>query len=628
MTSEPQGLRDPIDCEREDPVLTAALLRALSGYGADTDHRVDADDHAYTDDRTDPDDDGAAFAAGVRARLAGPRPPAAPDGPQLSAGLRRVAALLPPLMLPKGLAQLGAGAGLVGKGAGVAGKGAGLGWTLALPAVTVVALLLSVVQVVSALVAPPSRGPQREDRIQAGRELADWWRARRSSSVVVLVGLGALFWLVPGEVLTLVLLISCLVLCALFARLGAAGLATRREIGDRAGFLLLNFVCWTHMAWTPQMLAPGGLEGSGWVALILGIGGLACLALAHARALWSSRWRWAILVGGGLILALLTQIGQRVGKQQRRPDDLRTWLAAPGPERIHWSLVEDCVGPWRAAGLGPLDLSVLQERVDQGHFKPYEHHHLLQLGLLPDAVRRAGRDPVREQHVFERDGPSFSVGFLGMHLLGALPDGDPDEETRERIAARLVTSLPAPDGLSALEELCLSATLLETLGRPVPDEVFRPVARQALQLNWTTLADGGLGCFAPSPGLLEEARSRGDGEPAGSSAWRSEARPALEAMARWGVPEGIDLLAFERWLARESWAYRSAGLRLPDIQPAILREWLRSLPAWEALQDGRLEDSLLGQAWAWRLVVAAALLTLFAVGATWRAPVEAVVEDA
>ena len=58
----------------------------------------------------------------------------------------------------------------------------------------------------------------------------------------------------PGEATTLLLGVSTLVLCALFARLGASGLASRREIGLRAGGFLLAFWTWGFTLLSPDML--------------------------------------------------------------------------------------------------------------------------------------------------------------------------------------------------------------------------------------------------------------------------------------------------------------------------------------------------------------------------------------
>ncbi|GJM23035.1 MAG: hypothetical protein DHS20C15_29500 [Planctomycetota bacterium] len=611
---------DPIDVERELPELGARLRDALRELDTDSDD----------------------FTEGVRTRideLAAQRRAQRHEVATLSMGWRRAASLLPPVLLPKGLAKLGvtSGGALLGKSGSLAGKGGVLG-VAAVPAITLAMLVIGAWTALRSLLREPASREQHDDREWARQEVVAWWRQNLIVALLVIAGLLVLAFVAPADALTLLLVVSLLALCGVFARLAASGAASRREVGQRAGGFLMMMLLWGYGILSPTTLGRADLAGTTWIVPLLGLGGAVCLTLARAE---TRRRLWLGVVGTAAYVALLSALttwsSVGIGKRPQGPDDLRAWTQRPLTDENFgtvWSQLAQIVKHWNAAGLEPLALTgiapVARARLanrEPGGEPPdaaYFALPMLELGFVDDAQAATWRDLEREREVLQKRGGSWSWRDTLSLRLAAHFDVY-DELDKDDAAEAVVQSLPEPDAHQALDELLTAARTLEALDRPQRVDELRERALTTLAATWTYSADVDMGCFSMSPAALARiGRERSD-PPILTSVFNSETSDGVRAMARWGVPDNVDLLALERWLNGETQQYRRAEINLWNLTAIAALAELRSLPEWRvaqaAAESEALVPPLLVELWRWRVFAAALLLASFAVFTTWRAPI-------
>ena len=251
-------------------------------------------------------------------------------------------------------------------------------------------------------------------------------------------------------------------------------------------------------------------------------------------------------------------------------------------------------------------------------------------GLRPDheaAVVRGERGPYG--HGIEGFRSLRGLDPAWLELLAAGPEAPvrPEAVAREVLVRRVLASRPAGDNFDRLEGLEVAARVLEALGADERVDELAPRAHASLASTWTPTADGRQGAFPGWPALQD--RDEGGFVPAErlTFVWIDDTALAVGALARWGLSgeagEGgpIDLLALERYLEVQSRVHRFAGLGSYEAQAIGALALLRSLPEHRAAVEAAAAargplDALVQH----RLLLAALLLTAFAVFATWRAP--------
>ncbi|MDF1839259.1 MAG: hypothetical protein P1V35_15430 [Planctomycetota bacterium] len=181
--------------------------------------------------------DGDEFAAGIQERIDAE----AGRMSNLSGFARAAAAFVPPILLPKAMLQGGSVLG----GATLKGSGwkAAPGFA-AFPALVLVMLTFSLALLVQRMVV---RGPQRFERSEAQKEVITWWK--RFFVPVGLVLIGLIWWgtHAPIDAVIMFVLLSMVSLVGILGSLARAGLATRREVGVRAGSFLINLMAYGYM---------------------------------------------------------------------------------------------------------------------------------------------------------------------------------------------------------------------------------------------------------------------------------------------------------------------------------------------------------------------------------------------
>ena len=146
--------------------------------------------------------------------------------------VRRAAAVLPPVLLPKGFAKLGLG--------GAAASKAGSKFLPGIMAFPVISVLMVFVTLGLGVrrVFLGTANSQRQNERAAKHDTAEWWR-RHWLPAVALFGFSLfLLFEAPSEALTLLFTISTLAFLGIFASLARAGFATRCEVGRRAASAL------------------------------------------------------------------------------------------------------------------------------------------------------------------------------------------------------------------------------------------------------------------------------------------------------------------------------------------------------------------------------------------------------
>lgn len=615
MTRDELSVRDPIDIEREQPERTADLRRLLADF----------------------DDDHDDFAAEVRERVQRRAASAEPrEGPALSVGLRRAAAALPPLLLPKGLAKLGVGGGgaLLGKGGGLLGKG-GLTGLAVLPAVTGLMLLLSLWIVVRSMVRPADAERQAQDREWAQAAVRQFWRENLPAVGLTVAALLGLVFVAPAEAITLAMIVSTVALCLVFARLAESGLASRYEIGVRAGGAMTAAVGYGFSFLRHDWLTSLGVESGAVVLPLLWVGAVVCVALARAGTRPKRRRALNIQLGLLALIALVIACLQVfVGPRAATRADYDRWLATPEgiTDKLDWGAVEQVERLHRAAGEAPPvrdgQRARAREDIERRALNgAYDQLPLLALGLVEDDILRAWFDERALQRLIDRTStrwaePHDDFVYRLAHALDRLPS-----DARDAAVERLLADLPEPDEHQALEDLVLAARTLEALGRPDAIPGLQDLAHATLRANWVHDVAAQRGGFAPSPQLAASSAERKDGHAEPSGVWMDATAAGVEALVRWGIPRAVDVLDLERFLHDETAIYGSDDFFAGEALAFAGLLAVRALPGYGAALESRASRPVWELLWAWRMAVATLLLVTLAVVATWRAPVREVEDE-
>ncbi|MGD2018247.1 MAG: hypothetical protein PVJ89_09035 [Planctomycetota bacterium] len=202
---------------------------------------------------------------------------------------------------------------------------------------------------------------------------------------------------------------------------------------------------------------------------------------------------------------------------------------------------------------------------------------------------------------------------------------------RSELAARILRDLPEPDRYGAVSDYLNAADALEFLeaSERVPSLAYR--VHRALLDTWVRTKGGRSGAFK---GTVDADERDVDGvawENSNFFGWVDTTASAVEAMARWGVPEapadgsrpGIDLLALERYLVETAHTFMGEGCSSYSVRAVGALSVLRTLPEFrQQLEAHRASDGPLDVLGRMPLALSVLLLSFLALFATLRAPVE------
>jgi len=567
--------------------------------------------------RAEPED----FAAGVakRIRAAGEEAGSQDDLEVSVPGFaRRAAAFLPPVLLPKGLAKMGVGGTLATKASFKFLPG-----VLALPVISVLMILVTLALGLKSVFAGGA-ADSRQNAAEAKYEVFLWWR-RFWLPVGACVALGLYLLLrAPGEGFALLFLISTLGFLGVHAALVRRGLATRREVGRLAAGAL---------GWLVGLSFQFSLGDSSWVGehmggwlvpLVLMGGVMACLALTgqDARKRERKAYRFRIGISVAVLITICAYAFEGgLGKVGETPATLRTWIEAGGDSNSVESLAET-VACLEMAGEPAFDLTRVREvlraqlelDVAGKGFKSLYTGAMIRLGAFDaaDFERVADENAVERSLTWQSDRIDARSSMAS--LLAHQAKTPFTAEERKTIVAGVLAWVDPLDEYANIRDVLDAIHLFEGLGEPEAAEQLAQDARTILQRTWTLDEDGRQGAFSAYPTDLKD-------ENEVSHLYFGmclDTAMAIDLMARFGVPEGIDLEALDRFLRAESAHYIGTG-KMYAANAAAGRALLHTLPSWTGEDHSMSAFEILMQL---RVLLAAVLLSGFAVLLTFLAPIQ------
>jgi len=555
---------------------------------------------------------------------------------------RRAAAFFPPVLLPKSIAKLGLGAPVASKVGAKLVPGVVL-----FPAISILMICFTLLLGLRMVFARPS-GPQRQDQSEARADTSAWWRR---FWIPVLLVMGASIWLmfeVPGDAFTLLITISTVAFLGVYASLSRAGLATRREVGTRAGAAMFWLVGISmQLAASPRSF--GHSLWGGWlVPLVLVIGGSLCLYLGKAggdrkgfgllpvaSALGGVTLgpRRYLLMGGLAICAIVGLQFIPLGTKEATPEDVRSWLSTyEDGSRV--GDLDQTVTNFLAAAEAPFDLQTLgrvaRERLDrelaQGNFNTLYGSAFARLGFLEDQDYRHFVD----QRVIDKMLSSTRTFRIGEHVVPAILahlrfDSFTLEE-RNLIADKAMATLDPANQYANAEHVQWIVHLFDTLDLSERLDELAPALDEVLQATWCRTVNGEEAAFSTYRDTIERDESGGSLETRLTFVWGHATSTSVWLMSRFGFPEWMsasDLGALDAYLSDKSHYYPRSGISPYDAETASARALLHTTKAWAEVQaEVERSRSLPYNLFRLRAVIAAVLLAAFSVLLTWRAPEE------
>ena len=542
---------------------------------------------------------------------------------------RRAAAFFPPVLLPKSIAKLGLGAPVASKMGAKLVPG-----VILFPAISILMICFTLLLGLRMVLARPS-GPQRQNHREARADTSAWWRR---FWIPVLVVMGASIWLmfeVPGDAFTLLITISTVAFLGMHASLAHAGLATRREVGARAGSAMF-FLTALAMQIPTSRRPFGAFIPEGWlVPLILVIGGTVCLYWSKTKqgALASYGPR-RILVGGGIMSLMIVALQfSPLTKTEATPEDVRVWLATYSDG----SRVEDLdqtVTNFLAAAEAPFDLQTLgrvaRERLDrefaQGDFNTLYAPAFARLGFLEDQDYRQLVDQQAIDKLLSSKPMSRRDEHVVSAILAHLRFDSFTLEERNLIADKAMATLDPANLFGNAEHVQWIVHLLDTLDLSERLDELAPAVDEVLQATWCRTVHGEEAAFSTYRDHIERDESGESVEKRLTFVWGHATSTSVWLMSRFGFPgwmSASDIGALDVYLSDKSHYYPRSGISPYDAETASARALLHTTKAWaEAQAEVERGRSLLDNLFRLRVVIAAVLLVAFSVLLTWRAPEE------
>ena len=548
--------------------------------------------------------------------------------------VRRAAAFFPPVLLPKSMAKLGFGAPAAAKVGTKFMPGA-----LVFPAISVIMVFFTLLIGLRAIFTRPS-DQQRQDQEEASSDTIAWWRHYWLPVGLVTAVSIVLMFKFPGDAFTLLITVSTVSFLGVYASLVRAGLATRQEVGKRAGVAMM----WLAALSLQLITSSRTLEldvSQGWlVPLLLIIGGTTCAIIGNPQEnshLKGYRARTPTLIFFGALGVAFIFCIKFLGLAEREATtaDVRTWIASyEDAERVQD--LDQTITNFYAAGEAPFDLEVLglaaRERLDRelkpGTLNSLHAPHFARLGFFEDEHYEHYEN---DREIKELLSPNRKI-VNGEHrlpeLLAHLRFDSFTLEERSLIADKAIAALDPKDQYANAEDVLWIIHFLDALELSERVHELTPATHEILESTWCRIVSGKEAAFAPYKESIERDEEGAVSETRLSFVWLDDTSISVYLMKRMGAPDWLrpnDLTALDAYLWNESHHYGMDDISGPYAAAAVsARALLHTLPAWESSRAEReLDEYSLKALFRLRAVIAAALLVVFALLLTLRAPKEA-----
>jgi len=587
--------------------------------------------------RPDPDE----FREGVQDRIDAAEANASAVPPEkLSSFARRAASFFPPVLLGKGAAKFGVGAPVAAKVGTKLVPG-----LLVFPVVSIIMVCFTLL-IGLKTVFIRANGQQRQDRDEANIDTKLWWGRFWLPFALMTVLSFILMFKVPGDAFALLITISTLSFLGVYASLVRAGLGTRREVGMRAS---------VAMGWllgmSVNMARPGRINDSiayGWLVplfLIIGVTFCAILGKPEAKSHRKGyRLRTPLLLlGGSVLFATVLGLSRTNDKKAATYEDVRAWIASyeageDDEDRCYEvPRVERIVTNFYAAGKLPFDLRVLgraareglKGALKSGSFNTLCAASFARLGFLEDADY---------ENFIDEDAVEAMLSSRRMHLAGDhdlpallahLHFESLSYQERHLIAGKAIATLDPTRNLANTKDVLWIIHYLDALGLSERVQELAQPAHEILKRTWCRVVSGKEACFTPYPTSAERDEDGAITETSTSSAWGEATSRAVYLIKRLGVPEFLsasDLAALDAYLLDNSRQFEQSEIRRSHAEAVSARTLLHTLPEWEEPGTEPVFDEYSVQRiLEFRVAIAAALLVIFSLLLTLRAPRESAV---
>ncbi len=539
--------------------------------------------------------------------------------------VRRAAALLPPVLLPLSLARTGAAA------TATAAKGGSwkfLPGVLAMPAVIAVMIFATFFVSLRAAVV---RGEQRDEARSARHAVAQWWRRNMVLIIVVMLVVAFTVTITPTDGLLLIFGISMLGFVGIVNALAREGFATRRELGLRMSAFLFFLSPYSISAAMSSQDWMTTATGSGLLGLIAVISGaVVCSGLAVGFRDFGSKIRVGFAITAVVILGSMHTLGvQPLSKVMAdRGYAIRfveEWDELDGHAR--WEHFIGMVEQLRNDGQTPPQLDAAQARfhayLDGLYASDTELNSLyateLELvGFLRDEDRQRFRSDYWERHGVAAETSIVSPRHALLNVSTHSRFEPYDDATRARVARRVLDGLRHEDIGHDPEKLLARAALLDLVGDADDHAALQTFAHRKLRELWSGYEGADRAAFFSSPDLIERDAAGTPIEQRLSFIWLSTTSQAVQLMARYGVPEGVDLHALDAYLTDMSLYYSYRRFDSNAALAAAAHSRLHALAEWTPRPEPN--HPLLWWIYRQRLLIGGILLALFCVVVTARAP--------
>ncbi|MDF1839260.1 MAG: hypothetical protein P1V35_15435 [Planctomycetota bacterium] len=377
---------------------------------------------------------------------------------------------------------------------------------------------------------------------------------------------------------------------------------------------------------------------TGLIPAVLVAGALLCLCMGVLdNATDKEKWyAWACIFSGAFVLSPLlwffAYLGGRTGQEQVSREQALEYV--DGGFRQHTSRpfnAGSLGGPaWylgtdggQAPNLRELEKS-LHEWIDLN--PPSEdgkagvnYLSLLDvayLGLLRDDDLRLFRKDYSQRMLLESDKPLRSPRHDVMQILLRQLEDPLTESEADWVSGRVLRGAKEFPRYNGAEDLYFRMMILESLGKYDEVEELRDKAHAQLTGTWTVQLDGTRGCFVAGLETLEPSELVPEPRRRLYSGWMPSSDYSFRLMIRFGVPEGVDLALFDKYLAEIAMKYRTSDMYANHAKAAAMRSLLHSIHEWEEVPPPTTLEK-----WSrYRLVLAVLVLSLFCVFVTMRTP--------
>ncbi|MCA9000579.1 MAG: hypothetical protein KDB61_01555 [Planctomycetes bacterium] len=562
--------------------------------------------------------DASEFARGVQERI--------DRASRMNRGLARTAAaLLPPILLPKGIAQ---GATFIG---GTAFKGAG--WKAvpgiaALPALAILMVLWTFVVGVRRAVTSQAQTSKPK---KAQQEVSAWWGRYLLHVVGACLVLVLLAWLAPVEAVALFVVLSMVSLVGIYGALAKAGLATRREVGYRMGSFLMGLVVWGQIVGDMVgMVSPDQIWTLG-LPILLVVGGATCMILGALDSGEKGREWWRVWMYA--LLAVLISVAcagrwmsskRTISTEEVREYVERSFLETK-PSGSHLNQTCSVVLHLQAIGGSQPDLSGFQhgfrtwldgEWQTEGDVNPLYLTEAEGLGLLNDGDYLRLRDEYRMERLVKDSRPLRSPEHDVLQVVIRDRERGLSGGERNHIANRVVAGVQPVGNHGCLEDLYWRWQILERIGKPEHVDRLAAAVRENLLATWAVQTNGELACFAPGSASLLPSERIARPLKHLTFVWLDSTDFAVRLMARFGVPEQVDLVQLSAYLEKMGQHYGFKDPSAYEAQAGALHERVTGFPGWRSVAPDPIWTTLLNL----RMLLYGSALILFCVFVTWRAP--------